>query len=616
MILDHVSSPSDIRRMNVSELRQLAAECRHVILETCSANGGHLASNLGAVELSIAVHYCLNTPTDQLVWDVGHQCYTHKLLTGRYREFSTLRQCGGISGFINPRESPYDTFLVGHSSTSLSVLAGLMAARRLNGGTQRIAAIIGDGALSGGMALEALNNIGRAHGQCLIILNHNDMSISRSVGGMARVLNRLRTRSWYLRAREMPFIGKGLRWLRTLLKRMYLPTVLFEEMGYRYFGVVDGHDLSKLIEAIDMVKDIQQPVVLQVVTIKGKGYELAEERPAKFHGVAPFLIENGLSKQEKTMPTYSDVFGRTLVRLAEKDPRIVAITAAMTDGTGLTEFARRFPDRFFDVGIAEQHAVGMAASMAKQGFKPYVAIYSTFLQRAYDQIVHDVAISGLPVRFALDRSGLVSDDGPTHQGIFDIGYLSSVPGMMICSPGDRVDMVRMLELSAKAQGPFAIRYPKDVAYDLTDTFGERSVMKEGTAVMTTGGGGDVAIVALGPVVHNALAAQNILAQRGIQACVVDLRFARPLDADLLTWLASTCHAVLVAEETTRSAGIFDAVTEILVAGGMKTTSIGRCGVPDGFPAQDKRLHLLSIYQLDAEGLARSAQALLQAATER
>ncbi len=602
--------------MNVSELRQLAAECRHVILETCSANGGHLASNLGAVELSIAVHYCLNTPTDQLVWDVGHQCYTHKLLTGRYREFSTLRQCGGISGFINPRESPYDTFLVGHSSTSLSVLAGLMAARRLNGGTQRIAAIIGDGALSGGMALEALNNIGRAHGQCLIILNHNDMSISRSVGGMARVLNRLRTRSWYLRAREMPFIGKGLRWLRTLLKRMYLPTVLFEEMGYRYFGVVDGHDLSKLIEAIDMVKDIQQPVVLQVVTIKGKGYELAEERPAKFHGVAPFLIENGLSKQEKTMPTYSDVFGRTLVRLAEKDPRIVAITAAMTDGTGLTEFARRFPDRFFDVGIAEQHAVGMAASMAKQGFKPYVAIYSTFLQRAYDQIVHDVAISGLPVRFALDRSGLVSDDGPTHQGIFDIGYLSSVPGMMICSPGDRVDMVRMLELSAKAQGPFAIRYPKDVAYDLTDTFGERSVMKEGTAVMTTGGGGDVAIVALGPVVHNALAAQNILAQRGIQACVVDLRFARPLDADLLTWLASTCHAVLVAEETTRSAGIFDAVTEILVAGGMKTTSIGRCGVPDGFPAQDKRLHLLSIYQLDAEGLARSAQALLQAATER
>jgi 1-deoxy-D-xylulose-5-phosphate synthase len=612
LILDHVSSPADIRGLDIAHLRTLADECRRVILDTCSANGGHLASNLGAVELSIAVHYCLNTPDDQLVWDVGHQCYTHKLLTGRYAEFSTLRQCGGISGFINPRESAYDTFLVGHSSTSLSVLAGLMAARRLEGGKQRIAAVIGDGALSGGMALEALNNIGRAHGQCLIILNHNDMSISRSVGGMARALNRLRTRSWYLRARESPLIGRSLRWLRTLLKRMYLPTVLFEEMGYRYFGVVDGHDLSKLIEAIDMVKDIQQPVVLQVVTVKGKGYELAEERPTKFHGVAPFLIENGMSKQEKTMPTYSDIFGQTLVRLAETDPRIVAITAAMTDGTGLAEFAKRFPDRFFDVGIAEQHAVGMAASMAKQGFKPYVAIYSTFLQRAYDQIVHDVAISGLPVRFAIDRSGLVSDDGPTHQGIFDIGFLSSVPGMTICSPGDRVDMVRMLELSTQAQGPFAIRYPKDVAYDLSDVFGERPAIKAGAAVMT-GKGGDVAIVVLGPAVRNALAAQDLLAQQGIRACVVDLRFARPLDTDLLTWLADSCRTVLVAEEAARSSGIYDTISGVLFAGGMKMASVGRCGIPDVFPVQDKRGHLLSAYGLDAQGLADAARKLLETA---
>ncbi len=609
MILDHVSSPADIRGLDIAHLRTLADECRRVILDTCSANGGHLASNLGAVELSIAVHYCLNTPDDQLVWDVGHQCYTHKLLTGRYAEFSTLRQCGGISGYINPRESVYDTFLVGHSSTSLSVLAGLMAARRLEGGKQRIAAVIGDGALSGGMALEALNNIGRAHGQCLIILNHNDMSISRSVGGMARALNRLRTRSWYLRARESPLIGRSLRWLRTLLKRMYLPTVLFEEMGYRYFGVVDGHDLSKLIEAIDMVKDIQQPVVLQVVTVKGKGYELAEERPTKFHGVAPFLIENGMSKQEKTMPTYSDIFGQTLVHLAEADPHIVAITAAMTDGTGLGEFAKRFPDRFFDVGIAEQHAVGMAASMAKQGLKPYVAIYSTFLQRAYDQIVHDVAISGLPVRFAIDRSGLVSDDGPTHQGIFDIGFLSSVPGMTICSPGDRVDMIRMLELSAQAQGPFAIRYPKDAAYDLSDVFGERPAIKAGTAVMT-GKGGDVAIVVLGPAVRNALAAQDLLAQQGIRACVVDLRFARPLDTDLLTWLADSCRTVLVAEEAARSSGIYDAISGVLFAGGMKMASVGRCGIPDVFPVQDKRGHLLSVYGLDAQGLADAARKLL------
>lgn len=611
MILDHVSSPADIRGLNVHQLRELAVECRHAILDTCSTNGGHLASNLGAVELTIALHYCLNTPTDQLVWDVGHQCYTHKLLTGRYKEFSTLRQCGGISGFINPKESPYDTFLVGHASTSLSVAAGLMAARRLNGGKQRIVAVIGDGALSGGMALEALNNIGRARGQCLILLNHNDMSISRSVGGMARALNRLRTRSWYLRVRESVLIGKGLSWLRTFLKRMYLPTVLFEEMGYRYFGVVDGHDLSKLIEAIDMVKDIQQPVVLQVVTVKGKGYELAEEHPAKFHGVAPFLLETGANKYEKSMPSYSDIFGQTLVRMAEADSRIVAITAAMTDGTGLDEFARRFPNRFFDVGIAEQHAVGMAASMAKQGFKPYVAIYSTFLQRAYDQIVHDVAISGLPVRFALDRSGLVSDDGPTHQGIFDIGYLSSIPGITICSPGDRVDFVRMLELSAGVQKPFAVRYPKDVSYDLSDVLGPRPEIRSGSAVMT-GKGGDVALVALGPVLHNALEAQTILAQRGIQACVVDLRFARPLDVDLLTWVASSCRTVLLAEEAARSAGVFSAVTDVLVRAGMDIRAVGRCGVPDAFPVQDRRAHLLSMYRLDAEGLAESAQSLLEA----
>jgi len=609
LILEHVTSPADIRGLDVPHLRTLAAECRQVILDTCSANGGHLASNLGAVELTIALHMTLDTPTDQLVWDVGHQCYTHKLLTGRYKLFSTLRQCGGISGFVNPNESPYDTCLAGHASTSLSIAAGLVAARRLDGGKQRVVAVIGDGALSGGMALEALNNLGRAHGQCLVILNHNDMSISRSVGGMARALNRLRTRAWYLRARESPLVGRGLRWLRTLLKRLYLPTIFFEELGFRYFGVVDGHDISKLIEAIDMVKDIQQPVVLQVVTVKGKGYELAERQPSQFHGVAPFLIENGVSKQEKSMPTYSDVFGETLIRLAETDPRIVAITAAMMDGTGLAEFAKRFPDRCYDVGIAEQHAVGMAASLARQGYKPYVAIYSTFLQRAYDQIVHDVGIGSLPVRFAIDRAGLVSDDGPTHQGIFDVGFLKSVPGMTVCSPGDCRDLVRMLELSVAAKGPFAIRYPKDAAYDLSEQLGERSPMTPGNAVVVADGS-DVAIVSLGPVLRSTLEARRILAGDGVHACVVDLRFAQPLDIGLLTRLAATCRAVLLAEETTRSTGVYDAVAEALARAGMNISHIGRCGVPDAFPVQDKRAHLLSTYQLDAQGLARAAQCLL------
>jgi len=615
LILEHVSSPADIRGLDIPQLRALAAECRQVILDTCSINGGHLASNLGAVELTIALHMTLDTPTDQLVWDVGHQCYTHKLLTGRYKSFSTLRQCGGISGFVNPNESPYDTFLAGHASTSLSIAAGLLAARRLDGGSQRVVAVIGDGALSGGMALEALNNLGRAHGQCLVILNHNDMSISRSVGGMAWALNRLRTRAWYLRARESPLVGHGLRWLRTLLKRLYLPTIFFEELGFRYFGVVDGHDIGKLIEAIDMVKDIQQPVVLQVVTVKGKGYELAERQPSQFHGVAPFIIENGLSKGEKSLPTYSDVFGDTLIRLAETDPRIVAITAAMMDGTGLAGFARRFPDRCYDVGIAEQHAVGMAASLASRGYKPYVAVYSTFLQRAYDQIVHDVGISGLPVRFAIDRAGLVSDDGPTHQGVFDVGFLKSVPGMTLCSPGDRVDLVRMLELSAAATGPFAIRYPKDVAYDLSEQLGERPPMIPGTGVIVADGS-DVAIVSLGPVLRSALGARKILAGNGVQACVVDLRFAQPLDIDLLTRLAGACRAVLLVEETTRSTGVYDAVVEALVHSGMNISRIERCGVPDAFPGQDKRAHLLAAYQLDAQGLARAAQALLAGADRR
>jgi 1-deoxy-D-xylulose-5-phosphate synthase len=615
LILEHVASPADIRGLDVAELRTLAAECRQVILDTCSTNGGHLASNLGAVELTIALHMTLDTPTDQLVWDVGHQCYTHKLLTGRYASFSTLRQCGGISGFVSPDESPYDTFLAGHASTSLSIAAGLVAARRLDGGNQRVVAVIGDGALSGGMALEALNNLGRAHGQCLVILNHNDMSISRSVGGMAQALNRLRTRTWYLRARESPLVGRGLRWLRTLLKRLYLPTIFFEELGFRYFGVVDGHDIRKLMEAIDMVKDIQQPVVLQVVTVKGKGYELAERQPSQFHGVVPFLIDNGLSKQEKPMSTYSEVFGETLIRLAETDPRIVAITAAMMDGTGLAEFARRFPDRCYDVGIAEQHAVGMAASLASRGYKPYVAIYSTFLQRAYDQIVHDVGIGGLPVRFAIDRAGLVSDDGPTHQGVFDVGFLKSVPGMTVCSPCDRADLVRMLELSTAATGPFAIRYPKDVAYDLSEQLGERSPMTPGTGVIVADGS-DVAIVSLGPVLRSALEARKILAGDGVQACVADLRFAQPLDTGLLTRLAGTCRAVLLAEETTRSTGVYGAVVEALARSGMSIAHIGRCGVPDAFPAQDKRAHLLSSYQLDAEGLARAAHALLAGADGR
>jgi len=613
LILDHINAPSDIRGQDVSQLQALAAECRQVILDTCSTNGGHLASNLGVVELTIALHAALNTPADQLVWDVGHQCYTHKLLTGRYKEFGTLRQCGGISGFVSPAESPYDTFLAGHASTSLSIAAGLVAARQLNGGTQRVIAVIGDGALSGGMAMEALNNLGRAKGQCLVVLNHNDMSISRSVGGMARALNRLRTRSWYLRARESPLVSRGLRWLRTLLKRLYLPTVFFEELGFRYFGVVDGHDIRKLIEAIDMVKDIQQPVVLQVQTIKGKGYELAERRPSQFHGVAPFLIENGVDKQEKSMPTYSDVFGDTLTRLAQTDPRIVAITAAMMDGTGLAEFAQKFPDRCFDVGIAEQHAVGMAASLAKQGLKPYVAVYSTFLQRAYDQIVHDVGIAGLPVRFAVDRAGLVSDDGPTHQGIFDVGFLTSVPRLTVCSPGDRRDMERMLELSTAANGPFAIRYPKDVAYDLSEELGARPVMAVGAASLVAPGR-DVTIVTFGPILRFALEARRTLTGEGIDAGVVDLRFASPLDAALLRGLVGTTKAVLLAEEATRSAGLYDAVFEILVEAGMAVSRIGRCGVPDAFPVQDKRAHLLSTYQLDAQGMAGAARALVTGAT--
>jgi 1-deoxy-D-xylulose-5-phosphate synthase len=598
-MLERVSSPADIRGLDAGELAALAQECRSVILATCADNGGHLASNLGAVELTIALHVALETPTDQLVWDVGHQCYTHKLLTGRYERFGTLRQCGGISGFTNPLESPYDTFLTGHASTSLSIAAGLVAARRLTGGSQRIAAVIGDGALSGGVAYEALNNLGRMHGQCLVVLNHNDMSISRSVGGMARALNHLRSRAWYLRIRESKFVRNGLRGVRTFLKRLYLPTIFFEELGFRYFGVVDGHNIGQLIDAINMVKDMQQPVVLQVVTMKGKGYDLAERLPDKFHGVAPFLVENGVSRQDHGLASYAEVFGETLTRMAETDDRIVAITAAMADGTGLSAFAERFPERFFDVGIAEEHATAMAASLARRGFKPYVAVYSTFLQRAYDQIVNDVAIGGLPVRFAVDRAGLVSDDGPTHQGVFDIGYLGSIPGMTLCSPADRVDFVAMLELSARAEGPFAVRYPKDAAHDLSSLLPYRRSVERGTGILY-GEPRGVAFLTLGPVAEQALEAVNTLRERGIEACVADLRFARPLDTALLRQLAQSCRAVLLVA---------------LAEAGMPMRALGRCGIPDIFPVQDKRSHLMASFGMDAEGLVRQAVSLLDAAAQ-
>ncbi|HHV63047.1 MAG TPA: 1-deoxy-D-xylulose-5-phosphate synthase [Firmicutes bacterium] len=623
-----------LRSMNNRELAQLAGELRSIIIETTASTGGHLAPNLGVVELTIALHAVLESPRDKIIWDVGHQCYAHKILTGRGDRFSTLRQYGGISGFPRRDESIHDIFNTGHSSTSISAALGIAIARDLRGEDFTVAAVIGDGSMTGGMAFEALNHAGHVGTDLIVVLNDNEMSISRNVGALASYLSRLRMNPGVRRVKgkleefveRVPLMGDD---LSTLVKRvkgsvkyLVVPGMLFEELGFTYLGPIDGHDIATIRRTVEDACDRGGPVLIHVVTQKGKGYGPAERNPRAFHGVGPFDIATGAQRsgvQVKTQ-TYTDVFEEALVELGACNDRVVAITAAMPDGTGLEKFARRFPGRFFDVGIAEQHAVTFAAGLAVQGFVPVVAIYSTFLQRAYDQILHDVCLQKLHVIFAIDRAGLVGEDGPTHHGVFDMAFLRHMPNMSLMAPADGDELVSMLRFAVACDGPVALRYPRSglpaERYSQTTTAGVLEPLntpdtrRSGRAHVIKPGN-DLAIFAVGSMVGPSVEASKFLDSHGINAAVVNARFVKPLDVETLTGIATRTGQVLTVEEGVLQGGFGSAVLEALNDAGAAGVRVMRLGVPDRFIEHGARDILLEKCGLTASAIARAARQLTE-----
>ncbi len=635
-ILDRVNSPADIRKMTLEELAQLAGEIRQEIIEVVSVSGGHLASNLGAVELILALHKVFDTPHDKIVWDVGHQAYAHKLITGRRESFSTLRQYRGLSGFPSRAESPYDCFGTGHSSTSVSATLGMACARELRGENYKTIAFIGDGALTAGMAFEALNHAGHAGLNIIVVLNDNEMAISPSVGALSAYLSRIITATVYNRAKndiefilkKIPAIGttmfKAAKRLEETIKNLVTPGALFQELGFKYVGPVDGHNLPGLIRTLENIRSLKGPILLHALTKKGSGYRPAEEDPAGFHGASPFDVETGNAKSAKVLQkkegpnsveskTYTDIFAETIISLAEKDERIVAITAAMAPGTGLDKFAKIFPDRFFDVGIAEQHAVTFAAGLAVQGMLPVVAIYSTFLQRGYDQIVHDVCIQKLPVLFAVDRAGLVGRDGPTHHGLFDIAYLRTIPNMTVAAPRDEEQLRLMLSWAVSddgiPRGPIVIRYPRAAAP--SSIGGTQEPIRRGVGELLREGC-DGAIVAIGSMVGPSLEAARILENQGIDVAVVDARFAKPLDTSLLRQLFADVRAILTVEEHVLDGGFGSAVMEFAEREGLlRKVALRGLGLPSAFVEHGARAGLLDLCGLNAATIARQTKSLIQ-----
>lgn len=617
--LEQINGPADLKDLSINQLEQLAREIRDEIHRVTSINGGHFASNLGSVELTLALHYVYESPTDQIVWDVGHQGYPHKLVTGRRDRFETIRKEGGLSGFLQREESEHDAFGAGHASTSISAAFGMAMAKHLKGEEGRAIAVIGDGALTGGMAYEALNNAGNHHLPFLVVLNDNEMSIAPNVGAIPRYLSRVRTDERYGRAkaefeRFMKSAPKGEFFLelskrtRDAFKEFVYHTMIWEELGFTYIGPIDGHDIEELIETFHKVKDLDGPVMVHAVTRKGKGFEWAEDDPFKHH--AAKVASSGPKKPSP--PKYQDVFGDVLTELARDDERIVAVTAAMPDGTGLLPFAREFPNRFFDVGIAEQHAVTFAAGMATQGLRPVAAIYSTFLQRAYDQIVHDVCIQNLPVIFAMDRAGLVGDDGRTHHGVFDYAYLRCLPNMVIMAPKDEVELRNMVRTAIEYEdGPIALRYPRGSALGVSTALppvrlpiGRGEVVREGT---------DITIVAIGSRVITAENAAALLASRGVSATVINARFVKPLDEDLIAHWAQRTGAVVTIEEAQAMGGFGSAVLEMLTARGIQVpTEI--LGIPDRFFDHGSQESLRSQAGIAVQDLVETALELSAART--
>jgi 1-deoxy-D-xylulose-5-phosphate synthase len=620
-VLKKVEFPADIRGLNIAQLNTLAREIRELIINTVSSGGGHLASSLGTVELTLALHHVFNTPQDKIIWDVGHQAYAHKIITGRKNDFASLRRQNGISGFPRRDESIYDVFDVGHSGTSISAASGFIEAGCLKGDKNKIIAVIGDGSMTTGMAFEGLNWAGDRKKNMIIILNDNEMSISSNVGALSSYLSRVMTGHTIttLKAEiknflnSIPGIGgnviKFVRQIEEILKTLMVPGALFEEMGFTYVGPLEGHNLNYLIRNFKNLKEMTGPVLVHVITKKGKGYEFAEEDPLGYHGVAPFDVETGQTiSSPSDIPTYTKVFGGTAVKLARTDSRVVAITAAMCEGTGLDQFCKEIPERFYDVGIAEQHAVTFAAGLAAEGFIPIVAIYSTFLQRAYDQIVYDVCLQKLPVVFAIDRGGLVGEDGATHQGLLDYSYLRSIPNLIVMAPKDENELQHMLKTAVDCGRPVSLRYPrgKGIGANLDEELnnleiGKGEVLKEGS---------DLAIIAIGSVVNPALAAAKRLSQEGFNIKVINARFVKPLDEELILKTAAAINKIITVEENMLQGGFGSAVLELLAEKGVTGVLVKRLGTPDEFVKHATQAEQRQKYGIDEEGIASAIKEML------
>ncbi len=619
--LEKINSPEDLKKMSKNDLPLLASEIREIIIDVVSKNGGHLAPSLGVVELTIAIHYVFNAPDDKIIWDVGHQSYAHKLLTGRRERFHTLRQHNGICGFTRMSESPYDAFSTGHSSTSISAGLGIACAKRLKNDNSKVIAVIGDGSMTAGLAYEGLNQAGDINKNILVILNDNDMSIAHNVGAVSSLLSRAFSAK-YLQdfkkevgdfLKSLPKFGDDIyqfaKRSKESFKTFITPGMLFEAFNFEYFGPINGHKLDHLIDILNNVKCLNEPVLLHVTTTKGKGYPPSEENPIYFHGVGCFDADTGESiKEDCTIPTYTHVFGQTLLKMASEDPRIIAVTAAMPEGTGLSDFAHAYPDRFFDVGIAEQHAVTFAAGLATEGLRPVVAIYSTFLQRAYDQILHDVCIEALPVIFAVDRGGIVGEDGATHNGVFDLSYLRSLPNMVVMAPKDENELCRMLATAIAHNGPIAIRYPRGTAegeklenQDVPIPIGKGEVLKKGD---------DVLIFAIGRSVNEALSAHAMLKKHNISATVVNCRFVKPLDAELIGSLSRKIPRIITIEENVRQGGFGSAVLECLADQEITGFRLKCIGIPDTFVEHGAQEFLRSKYCVDASAIFNAAKKLM------
>ena len=606
-ILDKVNYPKDLKKLDYNEKKQLCSEIRDLIIDVTSKNGGHVASNLGVVELTVALHSVFNTPKDKIIWDVGHQCYVHKILTGRKNEFSTIRKFGGLAGFPKINESEYDCFNTGHSSTSISIATGMARARDVLKEDYEVVAVIGDGSLTGGMALEALNDAGSSKTNVTVILNDNEMSISKNVGGVPLYLSKIRTKTGYTRSNrkikeitnKIPIIGKPIvsfaHYTKQIIKRAIIPTMFFEDIGFTYLGPVDGHDIKKLEDIMQRSLRIKGPVLIHVVTKKGKGYKLAEENPGKFHGISAYDKETG-EVRKKT--DYSKIFGETLIKLADKDEKIVAVTAAMKDGTGLKEFAAKYPDRYFDVGIAEQHALGLIAGMAKAGLKPVFTVYSSFLQRGYDQIVHDIALSNIPVTVCIDRAGIVGNDGETHQGIFDLSFLSSIPNVIIMSPKNFKELEMMIEFGVNLKKPVFIRYPRggeNYQFEKTEKIelGKAEIVQEGK---------DLSAIAIGKMVGRAEEVAQLMPDKSVE--IINVRFLKPLDEETILKSIGKTKNVITIEDNLLKGGLGSATTELVNKSDLENIKVKTFGYDDVFVEHGTVDELEDKYNLSAEKILK------------